>query len=114
MFDFEKLEVYQRAKEFNAEISHFISRNEMDRIIKDQLKRASLSIALNIAEGSSRFSKPDRRNFFVISRGSLFECIAILEILRDLQILEAGEFQMFYAKGDDLSRMMFAMIRNLQ
>jgi four helix bundle protein len=78
MFDFEKLEVYQRAKEFNAEMALFLSKNEIDRITRDQLKRASLSVALNIAEGSSRFSKPDRKNFLVISRGSLFECIAIL------------------------------------
>lgn len=83
MFDFEKLEVYKRAKEFNAEISLILPRNEFDRITKDQLRRASLSIALNLTEGSSRFSKPDRKNFLVIARGSLFECIAILDILLD-------------------------------
>jgi len=38
---------------------------------------------LNIAEGTSRFSKKDRKNFFVIARGSAFECIAILEYLQE-------------------------------
>jgi four helix bundle protein len=36
---------------------------------------------LNIAEGTSRFSNKDRKNFFVIVRGSAFECVAILEYL---------------------------------
>jgi four helix bundle protein len=114
MFDFEKLEVYKRAKEFNSEISVLLFGNKVDRIAKDQLKRASLSIALNIAEGSSRFSKPDRKNFLVIARGSLFECVAIRDILREQQTIDVTEYQKFYAKGDELSRMIFAMIRHLQ
>jgi len=36
---------------------------------------------LNIAEGSGKFSKADRKNYFVTSRGSVFECVAILDIL---------------------------------
>lgn len=68
MFDFEKLEVYKKAKSFNAEIRSFILSKKLDPTTKDQLRRASFSIVLNLAEGSGRFSKPDRRNFFVIQK----------------------------------------------
>ena len=68
---------------------------------------------LNIAEGSSRFSKPDRKNFFVISRGSAFECVAIFDFLKEEEILAAEKFKQFYEKADELSRILFAMIRNL-
>lgn len=114
MFDFEKLEVYKKAKGFNAEISVFLSRNNIDRVSKDQLKRAALSIPLNIAEGSSRFTKPDRRNFLIIARGSLFECIAILDILREQELVISDDYIKFYQVGDELSRILFAMIRNLE
>jgi four helix bundle protein len=52
---------------------------------------------LNIAEGTSRFSNKDRRNFFVIARGNAFECVAILEYLLETReitqqvFLESGE-----------------------
>jgi hypothetical protein len=51
MFDFEKLEVYKKAKLFNAEIRSFISSNRLDPTTKDKLRRASFSIVLNLAEG---------------------------------------------------------------
>jgi four helix bundle protein len=81
MFDFQKLEVYQKAKIFNRETTSLLTEKKFDRITNDQLRRASFSIMLNIAEGMSRFSNKDRRNFMVISRGSAFECVAILEYL---------------------------------
>ncbi|MFT6815819.1 MAG: four helix bundle protein [Sphingobacteriales bacterium] len=83
MFDFEKLTVYSKAKSYNNKISGFIENNNLSRIVQNQLSRASFSIMLNIAEGSGRFSKPDKRNFFVIARGSSFECVAIFDFLKD-------------------------------
>jgi len=58
-----------------------IAGQNFDRATNDQLRRASFSIMLNVAEGTSRFSNKDRKNFFVIARGSAFECPAILEHL---------------------------------
>jgi four helix bundle protein len=68
---------------------------------------------LNIAEGSGRFSKADRRNFYVISRSSIFECIAILDVLKDEKVLEVSQYQDFYNKAEEISKMLFAMIKNL-
>ncbi len=114
MFDFEKLDVYQKAKAFNKEVFKFIRTSKtIDSVSKNQLRRASLSIVLNIAEGTSRFSKADKRNFYVISRGSTFECVAIFDVLKDETILTEEEFAQFYSKADELSRMLFTMIRNL-
>src|SRR6056297_2940737 len=113
MFDFQKLEVYKKAKIFHSEIRGLIETKSLAYTEKDQLYRASFSIALNIAEGSGRFSKRDRKNFFVIARSSVFECVAILDILRDTSAVSDEQYDLFADHADELSRMLFAMIRNL-
>ncbi|GAA4469465.1 hypothetical protein GCM10023093_29000 [Nemorincola caseinilytica] len=115
MFDFENLEVYKKAKVFNAIVCKtLLNANSLDSVTKNQLRRASLSIVLNIAEGTSRFSKPDRKNFCVIARGSVFECVAIFDVLKDDNQLSDEEFGKFYALSEEISKMLFAMIRNLE
>jgi four helix bundle protein len=114
MFDFEKLEVYKKAKIFNADIRKFIKATKLDNTTNDQLRRAAFSVVLNLAEGSGRFSKPDRRNFFIIARSSVFECVAILDVLKDESIVEENTFHGFYDQAEELSKILFAMIKNLQ
>lgn len=113
MFDFEKLDIYKKAKSFNSEIRTFIKVSKLDPTTKDQLRRASFSIVLNIAEGSGRFSNADRRNFYVIARSSIFECVAILDVLKDENVLNEGQYSSFYQAAEEMSKMLFAMIRNL-
>jgi four helix bundle protein len=113
MFDFERLKVYQKAKLFKAEIRMFIKQNALDLTTQDQLRRASFSIVLNLAEGSGRFSKKDRRNFFIISRSSLFEVIAILDVLKDEKAIAGEKFNFFYDRAEELSKIIFTMIKNL-
>jgi len=114
MFDFEKLDVYKKAKIFNARVREFIKISKLDKTTNDQLRRASFSIVLNLAEGSGRFTKPDRKNFYVISRSSVFECMAILDVLRDESIITDDSFYWFYEHGEELSKILFAMIKGLQ
>ena len=113
MFDFEKLTIYHKTKEFNKKVYDFIVATDLDLTTKDQLRRASLSILLNIAEGSGRNSKKDKRHFYVISRGSVFECVAIFDYLKDLCFISEAQYKKYYDHMDELSRMLFAMIRNL-
>src|SRR6187402_2889132 len=108
MFDFEKLDVYQKAKGFNKIVYTFIKANKaLDPVTKNQLRRASFSIMLNIAEGSSRFSKADRRNFYVIARGSVFECVAIFEFMSDEDLMSQNLYEDLYFKSEELSKMLF-------
>lgn len=111
--DFQKLDVYKKAKAFYLECKKIILNSILDRYVKDQFGRASFSIILNIAEGSGKFSKPDRKNYFVTSRGSVFECVAILDILSEQGIIDEVELKKLMLQADELSRILFAMIKNL-
>ena len=76
----ERFDAYRYAIQFLAKavtIQNTIPRGHGGLV--DQLRRASLSIPLNIAEGSGRISDADRRRFYAIARGSALECGAILD-----------------------------------
>ena len=53
-----------------------------------QIRRAALSVHLNIAEAASRKSEMERKRYYEISRGSLIEIDAALDIANDLKLLE--------------------------
>ena len=112
-FDFRNLEVYKKAKEFHLESTKLLEAIKPTNYEKDQLGRASMSIVLNIAEGSGKFSKPDRRSFYVIARASVFECVAILDVLHDYEGINQETYKLNLKLADELSRMLYKMISNL-
>lgn len=113
MFDFCKLDVYQKAKAFCILMTKLISSRKFDRTTNDQLRRASFSIMLNIAEGSSRFSNKDRKNFMVVARGSAFESAAILEYMFEISELKEEDYQNFLGELEQISKMLFGLIQHL-
>jgi four helix bundle protein len=111
MFDFENLEVYQKVKELNKEILLFLRENKtIDNYLRDQLKRASISIVINIAEGSGKFSKADRRTFYTISRGSVYECVSLLEIVLDENYIAVEKHNYLKNKYEIISKMLYRLI----
>jgi four helix bundle protein len=76
----ERMDCYQLALEFESESSQVASRAPAH--IRSQFQRASLSIVLNIAEGTGRWLPSDKARFYSIARGSATECAAILDVLR--------------------------------
>ncbi len=62
-----------------------------DRVLRDQFRRASLSIVLNIAEGYGRASMKDRKKFYVIAFGSLRETQCLLEILENQEMKQRAD-----------------------
>jgi len=88
MFKFQGLHVYQDGLLFVDEIYSITERwSTSERFgLVDQLRRAASSIVLNIAEGSSR-TKKDFGHFIDISRGSCYECVAILTIAHGRKLI---------------------------
>jgi four helix bundle protein len=77
--DANRLHVYQVALELHCLCSTLVA--SLNRIVKDQLERASLSVVLNIAEAGGRRSRRDKARYYAIARGSATETAALLDIL---------------------------------
>ena len=89
----EDLDVYQAAIEFLGLAAMLIDQYPRgSSSLSDQLKRASLSIPLNIAEGYGKRTKSDRGRFYDIARGSAHECGAILDASRILAVIDEAAF----------------------
>jgi four helix bundle protein len=108
--EFKTLIAYQKAKELYRLISDEILATLADRIIKDQLRRASLSIVLNIAEGTSRLSKADQRHFFVTARGSVYECYVIVDLIN---VSDSDVYKSIQSRLEEISKMLYALIKRL-
>jgi four helix bundle protein len=80
--------------------------------IADQMRRASLSIPLNIAEGSGKSTGPDQRRFYTIARGSSMECAAILDACCALSLIETSLAQQADQLLLSIIRMLSKMIRS--
>ena len=85
VFDFERLEVYKMGIEFVRQIYKLTDTlpRSYSFSLADQLRRAALSIVNNIAEGSGKFSKKEKSQFYRISLMSARECIPMLTILKE-------------------------------
>ncbi len=113
-FMFEKLHVYQKAVDFADEV--IVLTEGFPRgygFLTDQLNRASLSIAANIAEGNGRFTKADRKNFFTIARGSVQECVPLLELARRRGLLEDAGHRNLKDNLEEIARMLSGLIKGL-
>lgn len=86
----QNLDVYTYSKKFVLECykltKHFPSDEKFSMI--SQVRRTALSVHLNIADGASRKSDVERRRYYEISRGSIVEIDAALDIAKDLNYLD--------------------------
>ena len=113
MFDFEKLDVYQVIRNNNSKVLKFIfSHSTLDLYLKDQWKRSTMNILLNLAEGTGRMTNPDKKHYLTVARGSVFESVAILEAVHDLGFIEESNFKEFYDSYEQISKMLLGMIRS--
>jgi four helix bundle protein len=91
VYPFEKLRVWQSARELVKSVYRITKaypRNEVYGLTS-QTNRAAISVAANLAEGSSRTSRKDQAHFSQIAYGSLMELACLLIVAVDLEILSA-------------------------
>ena len=89
--NYRNLDVYQKSVRFLPIASHMADKLPSQYAgLADQVRRASLSILLNIAEGSGKTSGPDQRRFYAMARGSAMECGAIVDACVSLKLVESA------------------------
>lgn len=112
-FTFENLDVYKRALQFAIAIDSILSEKDssINRGLADQLSRASLSISLNIAEGNGRWHQADKRQFFWIARGSVFECVPLIEILKAKCCISTTEYTDYRSDLEALGKMLTKLVQ---
>jgi len=111
-FMFESLDVYKKAISFTVVIFNSCV-GISDRLFKDQLKRAALSIPLNIAEGNGRIHIKEKKQYFYTARGSLLECVPILQLLKAADLIEERRYSELYALADEIGKMLNGLIRSV-
>lgn len=112
MFDFHNLDAYKKARlhySLYTNLTYPYTKN--DFIITNQLRRAALSIILNLAEGAGRYSRADKKHFYTIAKGSINECVAILDILKDNYKLNQNDYNLLYEGFEELSKMTMGLIK---
>ena len=108
MFNFEKLQVWNKAIEY-ADAVYALTRNfpQEERFgLTSQMRRAAVSISSNIAEGSSRMSRVDFARFVELASGSLFETVSQCRIGLRQGFLSQEAHDRLYALAAEQGRML--------
>ncbi|HEY0048674.1 MAG TPA: four helix bundle protein [Pyrinomonadaceae bacterium] len=113
---FEEIQAWQKAREITKKIYSMSNKDNFskDFSLRDQMKRASVSIMANIAEGHGRRTTTEFANFLNIARGSAIELQSHLYVALDLNYIEQTEFREAYEMLDEVSRMTLSLAQYLR
>ncbi len=112
---FKKLQVWQIGMDLAKEIyqlSKLFPKEELYGLTS-QIRRASVSIPSNIAEGSQRKSNKEFANFILIAKGSLAELETQIILAKELNYLDEETLENILEQLDKLNRMLFSFRRKL-
>lgn len=113
-YNYEKLEVWQKAR--NVVKLIYQETEKFPRLeifgLSNQMRRAAVSIASNIAEGSCRTSEKDKCRFYEISYESLVELRVQTTLANDLKILSDVNLQKLVQEFDQIARMLSGLRRS--
>ena len=114
MISFERLNVYHEAVKLALDIYKVTKSFPKDELfgLISQLRRASVSISLNIAEGSSR-TKKEFSHFLDMARGSCYELVPLLTISLELGYISDGNHRELYERIDNFSKRINALKRSV-
>ena len=114
-FRFLNFKVYEDSKSFYKKcvlLTRSFKRDYWE--LKDQLLRAALSVCLNIAEGSAKYSDKDFKRFLENSLGSINECLACLDIALENRIISKIEFTRLQKEAESIAKQLGGLIKKLR
>lgn len=108
MFNFEKLDVWKKAKEFAKKVYALTKKfpEEEKFVLTSQLRRSAISVCSNIAEGSSRISKNEQKHFYNLAYSSLMENVNQFLISEDLDYITENDVQVLRKDVNIISYML--------
>jgi four helix bundle protein len=109
---FEDIIAWQKSKELTIAV-YKITSSSKDYGYNDQLKRASVSVMNNIAEGFERQSNRDFRKFLYIAKGSCGEVRSMLRLGEDLGVVNKEDSKVLIDLSTEISRMLSGFIKKL-
>ncbi len=115
MFRFEKFDVWRKTVEF-ADRVYAVTRGfpHDERFgLTGQMRRASVSISSNVAEGSGRSSKKDFAHFVEIAYGSTMEVVSQTQVAFRQSILQQPDRDDLYERAEELARMLSGLRSSL-
>jgi len=113
---FEDLLVWQKGMEVVKQVYLISKQGELGRdfALRDQLRRAAISIPTNIAEGFERASRKEYVNFLNFAKGSTGEVRSLLNVAFELGYLESSKYQELRNAVMELSRYLSNQIKSLR
>ena len=108
---YNKLIVYQKSKLLTLDIYLLTNNFPKTEIqgLTSQIRRAAVSITLNIAEGSARNSDKQFHNFINIAIGSVTEVKVCLEIALDLKYINQNSFDIVFENTEEVSKLLYSL-----
>lgn len=112
---FEEITSWQKARELNSEIYTITNINEFskDSGLKNQIRRASISVSSNIAEGFERETTKEFIRFLYIAKASAGEVRSQLYLAFDLKYIIEEEFKELKLKVEEISKLLSGLIKYL-
>jgi four helix bundle protein len=116
MSNFRNLLVWQKSMSLTTKIYNLTKQFPKEEFfgLTSQIRRSSISIPSNIAEGFGRDSNKEYLRFLNISIGSLFEMQTQLEIAKNIQYLNEEEFNNLYENSREIERMLVSFISKIK
>lgn len=113
MYKFETLIVWQKSKELFSKVIEITDQlpSKYRFSITSQLVRASLSVCNNLAEGSGRIFKKDKKYFYSIAQGSLLEVVNMLFLIRDQSIISGTVIKESFCITEEISKILHAILK---
>jgi len=112
---FEDLEAWQKARGLTLEVYQLTANDRFSRDygLRDQMRRASVSIMANVAEGFSRKSDKEFSQFLFIAKSSAAELQSHAYVALDQEYIGESDFEKLYDNLDHTSRMISNLIKHL-
>ena len=110
---FKQLKVWTEARDLAVEIYRLSSTGSLskDFTLRDQLRRAAVSVPSNIAEGDERDTDKDAVRFFYIAKGSIAEIRTQLEIAQRVELITAEQLNPLEVRCVIVAKMLGALIK---